>query len=120
MLLNVVDDGGVLENAAVVGEVDGVGLLGQLGELAAGVVVALLEGDERVGGGALEGQLAGQLGPVELEGCAALRGVLAVCRPIAGVRDGAVGGDCAGEGGGVEGAIGLTPTAMLTCVIEGG
>jgi hypothetical protein len=61
-----------------VGEVDGLGLLLELGELAAGVVVALLEGDERVGGLALERELLGELGPVELDCCVALKeGVLA-------------------------------------------
>jgi hypothetical protein len=45
----------------------------ELGELAAGVVVALLEGDERVGGLALEGELLGELGPVELDCCVALK-----------------------------------------------
>lgn len=53
-------------------------LLLELGELAAGVVVALLEGSERGGGLALERELLGELGPVELEGCVALeKGVLA-------------------------------------------
>ena len=73
MLLNVVDDGRVLEDTAVVGEVDGLLLLLKLGELAAGVVVALLEGSERGGGLALERELLGELGPVELGGCVALK-----------------------------------------------
>lgn len=55
------------------GEVDGLGLLLKLGELAASVIVALLEGDERVGGLALEGELLGELGPVELDCCVALK-----------------------------------------------
>lgn len=53
-------------------EVDGLGLLGEDGDLAAGVVVALLERLKGGGGVALETELLGQLGPVELEGCAAL------------------------------------------------
>lgn len=43
MVLDLVDDGLVLQDAAVVGEVDGLGLLGQDLDLAAGVIVALLE-----------------------------------------------------------------------------
>jgi hypothetical protein len=44
LLLNIVDDGLVLEDAAVVLEVDGLRLLGEDGDFAARVVVALLEG----------------------------------------------------------------------------
>jgi hypothetical protein len=44
LLLNVVDDGLVLEDAAVVLEVDGLRLLGEDGDFAARIVVALLEG----------------------------------------------------------------------------
>lgn len=54
LLLEVVDDGLVLEDAAVVAEVDGLRLLGQQLHLAAGVVVALLEGYEGVGGVAFQ------------------------------------------------------------------
>lgn len=72
LLLDLVDDGLVLEHAAVVGKVDGLGMFAQLLELAAGVVVALLEGDQRVGGAAPEAQLGANLGPVDFEGCAAL------------------------------------------------
>ena len=61
------------------GEVDGLLLLLELSELAAGVVVALLEGDKRVGGLALEGELLGELGPVELEGCVALKKGVSLC-----------------------------------------
>jgi hypothetical protein len=50
VVLDLVDDGLVLQDAAVVGEVDGLGLLGQELDLAAGVVVALLEVLERSGG----------------------------------------------------------------------
>jgi hypothetical protein len=55
-----------------VGEVDGLGLLGQDLDLAAGVIVALLEGLEGGGGVATEAELLANLGPVELKGCAAL------------------------------------------------
>jgi len=44
LALDFVDDGRVLERRAVLGEVDGLGLLLQLLQLAAGVVVALFEG----------------------------------------------------------------------------
>lgn len=60
-------------------EVNGLLLLLELGELAAGVVVALLEGDKRVGSLALEGELLGELGPVELEGCVALKKAVSLC-----------------------------------------
>lgn len=53
-------------------EVDGLGLLGENGDLAAGVVVALLERLQGGGGVAFEAKLRAELGPVELEGCAAL------------------------------------------------
>lgn len=72
LLLDVVDDGLVLEGGAVVSEVDGLGLLGENSELAASVIVALLERLEGDGGVATEAELLGELGPVELEGCAAL------------------------------------------------
>lgn len=72
LLLDVVDDGLVLEDGAVVGEVDGLGLLGEDGDLAAGVIVALLERLEGGSGVATEAELLAKLGPVELEGCAAL------------------------------------------------
>ena len=72
LLLDIVDDGLVLEDAAVVGKVDGLRLLGEDGQLAARIVVALLEGLEGGGGLSLETKLRGELGPVELEGSAAL------------------------------------------------
>lgn len=72
LLLNVVDDGLVLEDAAVIAEVDLLRLLREDGQLAARIVVALLEGLEGGGGLAPETELRGQLGPVELEGSAAL------------------------------------------------
>jgi hypothetical protein len=73
-LLNLVDNGLVLQDAAVVGEVDGGSLLGQQLDLAAGVLVALLESLE--GGDRLTTQAegGGHFGPVELEGGASLFG----------------------------------------------
>ena len=72
LLLNVVDDSLVLEDGSVVGEVDGLGLLGEDGNLATGVVVALLELLQGDGGGTLQAQLGAELGPVELKSSAAL------------------------------------------------
>ena len=54
LLLDVVDDGAVLEDGAVVGEVDLLGLLGEELDPTARVVVALFECDEGVGGAAAE------------------------------------------------------------------
>lgn len=71
-LLDLVDDGGVLEDGAVVGEVNGLRLLGENGDLPARVVVALLEGLEGGGSAAFQTELRADLGPVELEGGAAL------------------------------------------------
>jgi len=53
-------------------EVDRRGLLLQLGDLAAGVLVALLEGLQGGDRLAAKAQRAGDLGPVELEGGASL------------------------------------------------
>lgn len=72
MLLDVVDDGLVLEDAAVVLEVDCLRLLGENGDFAARIVVALLEVLQGGGSVAFEAQLLTKLGPVELEGGAAL------------------------------------------------
>lgn len=55
--LDLVDDGLVLEQGAVVSEVDALGRLGEGLHLAPGVVVALFEGRERAGGVAAEAQL---------------------------------------------------------------
>lgn len=71
-LLDLVNDGLVLEDAAVVGEVDGGRLLAELLHLAAGVLVARLEGLEGGDGLAAQAERGGHLGPVELEGGAAL------------------------------------------------
>jgi hypothetical protein len=43
VVLDLVDDSLVLQDTAVVGEIDGLGLLGKDLDLAAGVIVALLE-----------------------------------------------------------------------------
>lgn len=72
-LLDLIDDGGVLEDRAVVGEIDSLRLLGEHRYFAACIVIALLE---RLKGGssvAFEAQLRSNLGPVKLEGGAALR-----------------------------------------------
>jgi hypothetical protein len=53
-------------------EVDGLGLLGEDGNFAARIVVALLEGLESGSSVAFEAQLRADLCPVELEGGAAL------------------------------------------------
>jgi len=68
LLLDVVDDGGVLQHASVVGEVDRRRLVAQLLHLAPGIVVALLEGHQRVRRRTLEAELCAELGPVEFEG----------------------------------------------------
>jgi len=73
-LLDLVDDGLVLEHGAVVCEVDGLRLLGEQGHFAARIVVALLEGLEGRGGLAADAELRAELGPVELEGGASLLG----------------------------------------------
>ena len=72
MLLNLVDDLRVLEYGAIVTEVDGGGLVGELLHAAAGVVVAFLEVREGRGGGAAEGELRGESAPVEFGCCAGL------------------------------------------------
>lgn len=56
------------------GEVDLLGLLGQDLDLAARIIVALLEGLEGLGGGATEAEFGAQVGPVDLGGGAALNG----------------------------------------------
>ena len=72
LLLDGVDDGLVLEDAAVVLEVDRLRLLREDRHFAARIVVALLEGLQGGGRVAFEAQLRAELGPVELEGGAAL------------------------------------------------
>lgn len=75
LLLDVVDDGLVLEDAAVVAEVDRLRLLGEDLDPAAGVVMALLEGLEGLSGTATEAELLGQGSPVELLDSGALGGM---------------------------------------------
>lgn len=65
LLLDIVDDGLVLEDSAVVSEIDGGGLLLELLNLSAGVVVALLECNEGVGCAAFETKLGTEFGPVQ-------------------------------------------------------
>jgi hypothetical protein len=71
-LLDLIDDSLVLEDGSVLGEVDGGGLLLELLDLAADVLVALLEGLQGGNGLATETEGAGDLGPVKLESCASL------------------------------------------------
>jgi hypothetical protein len=72
VVLDLVDNSLVLEGLAVVGEVDGLGLLGQDLDLAAGIIIALLESLQGGGGLAAQTEGAGHLGPVDLESGAAL------------------------------------------------
>lgn len=73
-LLDLVHDGLVLQDGAVVREVDLGGLLLEQLELAAGVVVALLKGVERGDRLAAEAERRRDLGPVELDRSASLFG----------------------------------------------
>lgn len=66
MFLNVGDNILVLQERAVVLEVDGLCLLGQDSDLAAGGIVTLLEAGEGVGGASLEPEFGAQVGPVDL------------------------------------------------------
>jgi len=72
MLLNLVNNGLVLQNRTVVCEVDFGGLLGELGYSATGILVALLEGLEGGGGLAAKTEGGGDFNPVELERCTSL------------------------------------------------
>jgi hypothetical protein len=73
-------------------EVDVLGLLGENGDFAARIVIALLEGLEGGGSLSLETQLRRQFRPVELEGCATLE------ERYVSFRDLGIGGAIAGEG----------------------
>jgi hypothetical protein len=75
VVLDLVDDGLVLQGLAVVREVDGLGLLGENSNLAAGIVVTLLESLQRRSGLAAKAQRAGDLGPVDFESGATLLGL---------------------------------------------
>ncbi len=72
LVLDLVDDGLVLQDAAVTGEVDGLRLLGKELNLAARIVVTLLESLQRGSGLAAEAEGAGRLDPVDLESGATL------------------------------------------------
>lgn len=72
MLLNLVDNGGVLEDGLVVCEVYLGRLLRESLNTATGIFVALLKGLEGVRGGSLESEGLGNFGPVKFEGCTAL------------------------------------------------
>ena len=72
MPFDLVDDPGVAEGAAVVLEVDGLGLRAEQVEFAARVVVALFEGLEGGGRLAFEAEGGGDFGPVEFQGGGAL------------------------------------------------
>jgi hypothetical protein len=71
-LLDLVNDGSVLEDRAVVGKVDGGRLLLQQLQLAAHVVVALFEGLQAGHRLAAQAERRRDLGPVDLESCASL------------------------------------------------
>lgn len=72
VLLDLVDDGRVLQDRSVVAKVDGRWLLGQDLYSAAGIVVSLLEIGKRSRRAAAEAELRGDFAPVELQCCARL------------------------------------------------
>jgi hypothetical protein len=72
VILDLLDNSLVLQRAAVLGEVDRLRLVGELLELAAGIVVALFESDKGVGCAAFEAELGADFAPIELEGRAPL------------------------------------------------
>ena len=72
VLLNLVHDGLVLQNGAVVCKVDLGWLFGQQLNPTAGILIALLEGLEGGGGLTSQAKGAGYFRPVELESCASL------------------------------------------------
>ena len=72
MLLDLVDDGLVLELRAVGGEVYRLGCFRKDLDFSAGVVVSLLEGCESGCGLAFEAEGGADFGPVDFEGCASL------------------------------------------------
>lgn len=67
VLLNLVDDGRVFEDGAVVSEVDRHRLILQMEHQAAGVVIALLEVGQRCRRAAAETELGADFAPVELQ-----------------------------------------------------
>jgi hypothetical protein len=72
VLLNLVDDGLVLQDGTVVCEVDFRWLFGQQLNPTAGILIALLKGLEGGDGLASQTKGAGDFRPVELESCASL------------------------------------------------
>lgn len=72
MSFDLVDDGRVVQRAAVVLEVDGLGLRAEQVDFAARIIVALLEGLQRGGRLAFEAEGGGDFGPVEFQGRGAL------------------------------------------------
>jgi hypothetical protein len=72
VLLDLIDDGLVLQDLAVAREVDGLWLFGELLDSATGIFVALLESLEGGCGLATETEGLGHFGPVKLECCASL------------------------------------------------
>ena len=70
--LELVDDGGVAEDGAVVREIYRLRGFGEDGQTAADVLVALFEGLKGGHGGAFEVEGGGQAGPVDFEGGAFL------------------------------------------------
>lgn len=72
MLLDLINDGLVLQDGAVVREVDLRWLLGKDLNAATGIIVALLECLEGGGGLASESEGLGDFRPVELECCTSL------------------------------------------------
>ena len=93
LLLDIVDNGGILENGPVVGEVDRLRLFREDSHFTARIVIALLEALESGGSLTLKTELSADPGPVELEGGAALLavsfGIFKVCGPAAIERCGA-------------------------------
>ena len=77
-LLDLIHNGGVFQDAAVVGEVDSLRLLAEHEDLPARIIVALLEGLEGSGSVSFETKLGRELGPVELESGAALLMIVAL------------------------------------------
>ncbi len=73
MLLDLVNDGLILQDGTVMSEVDFGRLFGELGHPAAGILVALLESLEGGDSLATETERAGYFGPVELERCTSLK-----------------------------------------------
>lgn len=78
-LLDLVNDGLVLEGGPVVGKVDGGRQLGQLLDLALGGVVTRLEGLQRGHGLPAQAERGGHAGPVELEGRGSLGVEISSC-----------------------------------------